>query len=115
MSHCNCSACNPCSPHNNCIPECICTSPNYDNLGCIENKTECIVYNGNTLANIAVVKNQNLNTVFININSIISTLQTKVGLVSYASNADAVAALGVGILYKSTTLIGGSPMILITV
>lgn len=33
---------------------------------------------------------------------------------SYASNADAVAALGVGKLYKSTTLINGSPIILIT-
>lgn len=34
---------------------------------------------------------------------------------SYATNADAVAALGVGVLYKSTTLINGSPIILLTV
>lgn len=34
---------------------------------------------------------------------------------AYASNADAVAALGVGVLYKSTTLINDSPIILITV
>lgn len=38
---------------------------------------------------------------------------------AYASNAEAVAALGVGVLYKSTTSIGpdgnGSPIILITV
>lgn len=34
---------------------------------------------------------------------------------SYASNADAVAALGVGKMYKSTTLINGSPIILYTV
>lgn len=37
---------------------------------------------------------------------------------AYASNAAAVAALGVGKLYKSTTTIGngsGSPIILITV
>jgi hypothetical protein len=35
---------------------------------------------------------------------------------AYASNADAVAALGVGKLYKSSTLsVNGSPHILITV
>ena len=34
---------------------------------------------------------------------------------SYATNADAVIALGVGVLYKSTTLINGSPIILLTV
>lgn len=34
---------------------------------------------------------------------------------AYATNAAAVAALGVGELYKSTTLINGSPIILITV
>lgn len=34
---------------------------------------------------------------------------------AYASNADAVAALGVGVLYKSATSINGSPHILITV
>lgn len=33
---------------------------------------------------------------------------------SYASNADALAALGSGKLYKSTTLINGSPIILTT-
>lgn len=33
----------------------------------------------------------------------------------YDTNADAVTALGVGKLYKSTTLINGSPIILITV
>lgn len=34
---------------------------------------------------------------------------------SYDTNADAVAALGPGKLYKSTTLINGSPIILLTV
>lgn len=34
---------------------------------------------------------------------------------SYDNNADALAALGVGKLYRSSTLINGSPMILITV
>lgn len=34
---------------------------------------------------------------------------------SYASNAEAVADLGTGKLYKSTTLVNGSPIILITV
>ena len=34
---------------------------------------------------------------------------------AYDTNAEAVAALGVGQLYKSTTLINGSPIILITV
>lgn len=34
---------------------------------------------------------------------------------AYASNADAVAALGVGKLYKSTTLVNDSPIILYTV
>lgn len=34
---------------------------------------------------------------------------------SYESNAEAVAALGVGKLYKSTTVINGSPIILLTV
>jgi len=34
---------------------------------------------------------------------------------SYDNNTDAVAALGVGVLYKSTTLINDSPIILITV
>lgn len=38
-----------------------------------------------------------------------------IGATSYDTNADAVAALGVGIMYKSTTLINGSPIILITV
>jgi hypothetical protein len=33
----------------------------------------------------------------------------------YATNADAVAALGTGKLYKSETLVNGSPIILITV
>jgi hypothetical protein len=39
----------------------------------------------------------------------------EVGATSYATNAAAVAALGAGVLYKSTTLINGSPIILITV
>ncbi len=34
---------------------------------------------------------------------------------AYATNAAAVAALGTGVLYKSTTLINGSPIILITI
>lgn len=34
---------------------------------------------------------------------------------SYADNDTAVAALGTGVLYKSTTLINGSPIILLTV
>lgn len=34
---------------------------------------------------------------------------------NYDSNAEALAALGVGQLYKSTTLINGSPIILITI
>ena len=34
---------------------------------------------------------------------------------SYADNATALAALGTGKLYKSTTLINGSPIILLTV
>jgi hypothetical protein len=34
---------------------------------------------------------------------------------AYASNTDAVTALGTGKLYKSTTLINGSPIILLTV
>lgn len=34
---------------------------------------------------------------------------------SYDTNADAVAALGTGKLYKSSTLVNGSPIILITV
>ena len=37
------------------------------------------------------------------------------GLNSYATNAAAVAAIGVGRLYKSTVLIGDSPQILMTV
>lgn len=36
-------------------------------------------------------------------------------LQSFATNSEAVAAIGVGKLYKSTTLINGSPIILITV
>lgn len=34
---------------------------------------------------------------------------------AYASNSEAVAALGIGVLYKSTTLINDSPIILITI
>ncbi len=33
----------------------------------------------------------------------------------YDTNAEALSALGAGVLYKSTTLINGSPIILITV
>ena len=39
----------------------------------------------------------------------------EISATSYANNADAVAALGVGKLYKSVTLINDSPVILLTV
>lgn len=74
--------CNP-YPQNNCVQNtcvntCVCIDPCYDNLGCIENKTECIIYNGSNLPNITVVTNENLNTILSHLSDKIQSLQDQI-------------------------------------
>lgn len=44
-----------------------------------------------------------------------SSSEISISVASYDNNSDAVTALGIGKLYKSSTLINGSPIILLTV
>lgn len=70
MSSCNCYRCrNTCAP-TNCTTECVCSNPDYSSLGCIDNYTECILYNGTTInSTIDIVKNENLNTILTHVSN----------------------------------------------
>lgn len=75
MANCNCYRCtNSCAP-TNCQNECVCTNPSYTSLGCVDVQSECIIYNGDNMPSIGVVRNQNLNSNLIGINDAILDLQ----------------------------------------
>lgn len=82
-----------CTP-NPCTPECVTLTPDYASLGCINNFTECILYNGLNIPELSITKNENLNVILQHLKDKIIELTSKVPQVGNNFVDDTTAALG---------------------
>ncbi len=78
--NCNCYRCG----RSTCLNQCTCVTivPDYSALGCINNFTECIIYNGANIPSLSIAKNENMNVILQHLKDNATSLQTQISDIS---------------------------------